>query len=121
MAQQLVNVGNTASDGTGDELRDAFTKVNENFTELYSGNVQITAADIRVYSVAGRTGNVVLTVGDVSQAASKSYVNTAIASNLADVASHSFTVSNPSDWDGSILTIQDALDQLAARLRALNG
>ena len=35
MAQQLVNVGNTASDGTGDELRDAFTKINENFTEVY--------------------------------------------------------------------------------------
>ena len=121
MAQQLVNVGNTASDGTGDELRDAFTKINENFAELYSGNVQITSANISVYSVAGRTGNVVLTVNDISQAASKAYVNSAISSNLADIASRSFTVSTPSDWDGSVLTIQDALDQLAARLRALGG
>jgi len=121
MAQQLVNVGNTASDGTGDELRDAFTKINENFSELYSGNVQITSADIRVYSVANRTGNVVLTVNDVAQAASKAYVNSAIASNIADIASQPFTVSTPSDWDGSVSTIQDALDQLAARLRALGG
>lgn len=83
MAQQLVNVGIVASDGTGDELREAFTKVNENFTELYSGNVQVTAANIRVFSVAGRTGNVVLSVSDVAQAASKPYVDSAIASNIA--------------------------------------
>lgn len=85
MAQQIITTGNVAGDGTGDPLRDAFTKINENFTELYSGNVQVTAANILVYSVAGRTGNIVLTVNDVAQAASKSYVNTAIASNLANV------------------------------------
>lgn len=83
MAQQLVTVGNVAGDGTGDQLRDAFTKINDNFTELYSGNVQVTAANIQVYSVAGRTGNIVLTVSDVTQAAAKSYVNTSIASNIA--------------------------------------
>jgi len=85
MAQQVIDVGTSASDGTGDPLRDAFTKINDNFTELYSGNVQVTGANVLVYSVAGRTGNVVLTVNDVAQAASKSYVNTAIASNLANV------------------------------------
>jgi hypothetical protein len=85
MAKQTVDVGTSASDGTGDDLRVAFTKINENFDELYSGNLEVTAANILVYSVAGRTGNVVLTVNDVAQAASKSYVNTSIASNLANV------------------------------------
>jgi hypothetical protein len=85
MAQQIITTGNVAGDGTGDPLRDAFTKINENFTELYSGNVQVTAANIRVYSVAGRDGNVVLTVNDVAQAASKAYVNSAIAANIANV------------------------------------
>jgi hypothetical protein len=121
MAKQNINVGASASDGTGDDLRIAFTKINENFNELYSGNVQITSANIRIYSVAGREGNVVLTVNDIAQAASKSYVNAAIASNIATIASQPFTASTPSDWDGSVLTIQDALDQLAARLRALGG
>ena len=55
MAQQNVDVGSIAGDGTGDPLREAFTKINENFTELYSGNVQVTASNIRVYSVAGKT------------------------------------------------------------------
>lgn len=36
MAQQTINVGGSANDGTGDPLRNAFTKANENFTELYS-------------------------------------------------------------------------------------
>ena len=36
MAQQNINIGSSASDGTGDELRVAFDKVNDNFTELYA-------------------------------------------------------------------------------------
>lgn len=35
MAQQIINIGTTANDGTGDPLRDAFDKCNDNFTELY--------------------------------------------------------------------------------------
>ena len=35
MAQQTVSIGSSSNDGTGDPLRTAFTKVNENFTELY--------------------------------------------------------------------------------------
>jgi hypothetical protein len=34
MAIQTINLGNYANDGTGDDLRVAFTKVNANFTEL---------------------------------------------------------------------------------------
>jgi hypothetical protein len=37
MAQQLINIGTTANDGTGDPLRTAFDKCNDNFTELYAG------------------------------------------------------------------------------------
>ena len=36
MAQQTLNIGSNANDGTGDNLRTAMTKVNENFTEVYS-------------------------------------------------------------------------------------
>ena len=35
MAKEIINIGTTPNDGTGDPLRTAFTKVNENFTELY--------------------------------------------------------------------------------------
>lgn len=36
MAQQIVNLGTAANDGTGDPLRTAFNKINQNFSELYS-------------------------------------------------------------------------------------
>ena len=36
MAQEIVNIGISADSGNGDPLRTAFTKANNNFTELYS-------------------------------------------------------------------------------------
>ena len=35
---QKINIGNQSNDGTGDSIRDAFKKVNENFDELYAVN-----------------------------------------------------------------------------------
>jgi len=36
MARQIINVGVSPNDGTGDSLRTSFTKCNDNFQELYS-------------------------------------------------------------------------------------
>lgn len=36
MAQQMINLGAVADDGTGDTLRAGGQKINENFTELYT-------------------------------------------------------------------------------------
>jgi plastocyanin len=36
MAKQIINLGTAANDGSGDPLRTAFTKINTNFTELYT-------------------------------------------------------------------------------------
>lgn len=45
MAQQTIGIGTSANDGTGDALRTAFTKVNENFTEVYTNaNPQLIVA-----------------------------------------------------------------------------
>jgi uncharacterized coiled-coil protein SlyX len=128
MAQQEIDVGSIAGDGTGDPLRDAFTKINENFTELYSGNVQVTGANVLVYSVAGRTGNVVLTVGDVAQAASKSYVNSAIVANISEVnsvinsLSANITAANAviSDHSSRIITLESNAATQAAAITSLN-
>jgi hypothetical protein len=43
MAQQTINIGAIANDNTGDTLRGAGQKINDNFTELY-GNLPIDAA-----------------------------------------------------------------------------
>jgi hypothetical protein len=44
MARDPINVGSTANDGTGDEWRDAFVKVNANELELYNSVAANTAA-----------------------------------------------------------------------------
>ncbi len=36
MARQIIGIGTTANDNTGDDLRTAGDKINDNFTELYN-------------------------------------------------------------------------------------
>ncbi len=84
MSQQIIDTGGEAGAGGGDDLFTAFTKINENFTEIYSGNV--VAANILVYSVAGRTGNVVLTAQDVFGAATYSNIAVLQANITASLA-----------------------------------
>ena len=45
MAIQTINVGTLANDGTGDDLREAFVKVNSNFSELDTRTEQTTAVN----------------------------------------------------------------------------
>ena len=42
MAIQTINIGTVANDGTGDDLREAFVKVNANFAELAARNPEQT-------------------------------------------------------------------------------
>ena len=58
MAQQTINIGSSASDGTGDELRVAFDKVNDNFTELYATaeNSGLTYSNVSTITSGSGTG-----------------------------------------------------------------
>ena len=47
MAQQLINIGTVAGDGTGDPGRVAFDKANDNFTDLYATRAQVKHTAIR--------------------------------------------------------------------------
>jgi len=63
MAKQVINIGSVANDGTGDPLRTAFDKVNDNFTELYNddaGDVNSVSAGTGI-SVDQTTGAVTVT------------------------------------------------------------
>lgn len=64
-----VYVGSTPNDLTGDTLRHAFEIINLNFANISAGNANITV-NSPVRSVAGRTGNILLSVNDVNGAAS---------------------------------------------------
>lgn len=85
MAQQTINIGTVPNDGTGDPIRTAFDKANDNFTELYAGLVGLldfkgsqdcsanpnypaaSKGDFYLVSVAGKIGGasgVVVSAGD---------------------------------------------------------
>lgn len=193
MAQQVIDVGTSASDGTGDPLREAFTKINDNFTEIYGtvenggltygnvssnvagitfnvtrytesysaipvlkgtgqviGNVYLirgnvlggstplndvlltvtTLANVTVGNIAtvsatgvptapvlrvnGLTGNVTLTVNNIDGAASKAYVNAAIAANVANV-----TGSVTDSLSANITAANAVISNHAARITTL--
>lgn len=60
MAQQLVNRGTTAGDGTGESLHSAFGKLNANDTELYA------AAAAAPQIIACRAGSIAVPIASVS-------------------------------------------------------
>jgi hypothetical protein len=58
MARQIINIGTTANDGTGDPLRTAFDKINDNFVELYGADNNLNTLDANL-----DVNNYVITTG----------------------------------------------------------
>ena len=57
MSKQTINVGTASDDGTGDNLRAAFVKVNENFTEVYNEIGGDSLSDLKLTSNRIQTDN----------------------------------------------------------------
>ena len=63
MTQQTINVGVTANDGTGDGLRTAYIKCNDNFNELYNSTITPTAITNGTSNIAvANNANVTISV-----------------------------------------------------------
>ena len=90
-----VNIGTGPSSGDGDPLRSAFSAINNNF-QIITNNVN--ALTNSVTTVAGRTGNVILTVNDIvglttnyavngnvtaANLGMRGYVDATVAANIA--------------------------------------
>jgi membrane-associated protease RseP (regulator of RpoE activity) len=59
MARQSINVGAAPNDGSGDNLRNAFIKVNDNFVEVYADKVdKVTAKSLILDSEIARLASV---------------------------------------------------------------
>ena len=56
MVQSTINIGTLANDGTGDDLREAFIKVNNNFNELYLRTPESTTASNKLPDDATTAG-----------------------------------------------------------------
>lgn len=75
MAQQIINVGTSANDGTGDALRNAFIKTNDNFTDVYAAKEDVANKST---STSLGTSNTLYP----SQNAVKSYVDTQVGTKI---------------------------------------
>jgi hypothetical protein len=97
MAQQLMNLGNIANDGTGDSHREAFIKVNENFTDLFNSSLIIP----------GQTNQILFNTDGIADASFNLTIdkntnlltvtgNAQVTSNIsaANITANSVTVSN---------------------------
>ena len=76
MAQQIINVGTNPNDGTGDTLRGAFIKTDDNFTELYSGkqNTLISGTNIKTINGNSILGSGNLTIGGITGSGTDNYI-----------------------------------------------
>lgn len=88
-----INIGTTPGDHSGDPLRTAFSKINNNFQQIANGNISLTV-NAPVQSVAGRTGNVVLTASDVIGSVTMGNVNAALVAFSASYPTKSDLASN---------------------------
>lgn len=116
MTQQVINIGSSANDGTGDPLRQAFDKINDNFSELYArgaagSNFDLSDNDIEAINSNGGinlipngTGKVVVEDDSVTVAISKTIANS--VGSAGDTAgmvawNSSYIYVCTADYDGS--------------------
>ena len=105
MAKQTINIGTTANDGTGDPLRTAFDKVNDNFNELYTDDTNDVSSIVATAPIArnNATGIVTISLNDGRIVTDKiaddavtadklaNSINTEIAANTAKVTNATHT------------------------------
>lgn len=63
MTQQTINIGSSANDGTGDPLRTAFDKINDNFNEVYD---KLGGSSLSNITLSGSTITNTVTNGDIT-------------------------------------------------------
>jgi hypothetical protein len=88
MSFSNVNIGSGNSTGDGDSLRRAFEKINQNFANIAESRFEITV-NSAVMSVNDQVGDVLLTVSDITGAASQGYADT--KAEYAIAASRNYT------------------------------
>jgi len=105
MAKQTINIGASVNDGTGDPLRTAFDKVNDNFDEVYlAGFVgQNLAIDGNTIESTNINGNIILDPNGTGEVQISS--NLTITGNLIPSANLTYDLGNSTNrWNDLYLS-----------------
>lgn len=146
MVQKIIGLG-VPDKGNGDPLRTAFSKVNDNFAELYNsvsavvvvgataptapgvGDLWWNSVDGRMYVYYGTAWVDASPVDGAGISSTNELVNGAHTVSLGSDGkltlpaggTVSYTPTTATDWDGTApTTIQAAIDRLAAAFKILN-
>jgi hypothetical protein len=79
MAQQILNIGSTVNDGTGDTLRTGAQKINANFAELYLTTLPAQTGNVGKFLTTDGTGTSWATITDTITAAANQLTGTTLA------------------------------------------
>jgi hypothetical protein len=79
MAQQLINIGTTVNDGTGDTLRSGAQKINANFAELYLTTLPTQTGQSGKFLTTDGTGTKWEVISDTIVAAANQLTGTTLA------------------------------------------
>ena len=135
MAKQIINIGTSANKGNGDPLRTAFTKINENFTELYTalglnvdGTLNLGAFEF-AGSVMSTTDSTAITIDQATTVTSNLTVGGDILPSLANGGNlgssaapwRSLYVSNNTIYLGGIPLSLDANNKLTVNGLPITG
>jgi hypothetical protein len=110
MAQQLINIGTSANDGTGDSLRSAFDKANDNFNELYAAgaagsNLDLTDNDIGVKTADANGGIRLVPNGTGTVSVQDDSLTIASARTIASQVGVSGDVTGMIAWDANYVYV----------------
>jgi hypothetical protein len=113
MARQAINIGSSANDGTGDPLRTAFDKVNDNFVELYGTDNDINTLDanldVRTFEITTGVTNGDITVTPNGTGAIKLGAMKFVGTTLSSDDSTQITIAENIESTGT-LTVAGALE-----------
>jgi hypothetical protein len=77
MAQEIINVGTNPNDGTGDTLRGAFVKTDDNFTDLYTNKQDTLISGTNIKTINGNTllgGDDLIISGGITGSGTDNYI-----------------------------------------------
>lgn len=122
MAQQTIGIGSAPNDGTGDTLRDAGDKINDNFTELYAavGTIPGAYTDEQAQDAVGTiltdTGLAVVTYTDGTPEINVN-VPAAAGSDYRTGTDATKALTSDAVWDGAdYVTLNDSGGNIAVDL-----
>jgi hypothetical protein len=113
MAQEIINVGAAPNDGQGDPIREAFTKCNDNFTELFSGlgGSNAISNGNSVVQISTANGNISMSVSGTANVAVVTPTGITVSNTVsaANIDAVNLVINNISSDDSTFITIEDGV------------